>query len=158
MTTISDLVKSGRITFGHASAEWATESLADGGFVNVTVPVKLDGAPLGTAFVGAFVIASTGGSIDSETHDEVTRHGYAINPYVGASGHERRWEYENELVDLDELADDEDNAESALMDAAAASHSIDYEKMFADALRDRLQDDDLSTRELLRAVQAIAHD
>ena len=140
-TTIAELIASGRIKFGSAThVEWGTNDLAQGGWVNIDVPVRLDGVPLGTALVGAWVLA-----------DEVGRTGYTIDDYAYS---DCQWTG----AKLETLAPDDDNAEAELLRAAEASHSVDYDDYFRDALRARLSAGHDDTYRLLAAVRALAHD
>lgn len=151
------------IAFGQPTIQFDTNAkLHQGGWINISVPVTViptsaenPGTKLGDALIGAWVWTDHNvGGASSDVYDECKRSGWAIRHYTG---HERRFEYENELVDLAKLTGmDEEDAEEAILDAAMEIDGIDLEEIYAAALRQRLAEteNDLTYR-LIDAVAAL---
>jgi hypothetical protein len=154
-----------RISFGAPTAEFDTNSRPhEGGWINITVPVIADDGsggkyPAGTAYIGVWVYTDQTGveGKTSDVYDECQRTGYAFRAY---RGHERRFEYATELVNLPELLGDpemdDDDAEAAILDEAAEQADYDLDETFAAALRARLENTERDyTWSLIRAVAAL---
>lgn len=158
--TIDALLK--RLTFGRPTdIEWGSNdgSAADGGWINVTVPVALDGCPIGQALIGAWVYTDADGGpreVSSDIYDEARRAGWAVRTY---RGNERILELTVAVADLVFVSDEDvtiHEIESAILDAADDSHDADYGEIFAAQLRERLADTERdSVYHLMRAVRAL---
>lgn len=146
------------LTFGaprNVAYDTNDDSPTKGGWINAEVPVSLDGAPYGVAYIGAWVYTDHDLAPTQDANDECERTGYAFRSY---RGHDRRWSYEREdLVDAEDIFPDADAAEQALLDAADDAADIDYDEIFRDVLRKHLADklDDASTYDLIRAIRAL---
>jgi hypothetical protein len=153
------------LTFGPAKDVFFDShatSPADGGWINATIPVSLDGRLIGSAMIGAWIYTDVDDGINASTHDEVVRYGYAIRPYRGV---DRQFIETDDEVDgvedliLEHAPDYEvDEVEDLILDAAG-KHAPDYEEAFAAQLRQRLgatgATENDSTSSLLAAVRAL---
>ena len=160
MTDLTDtpFEASGRISFGPPTdIEFSTYgSPADGGRISANIPILVDNHVYAYALVGAFVYTDTG-SLGEREAAEVRRSGFAIVPYSDA---QRRMEYTPDAnPDLEDLVPNASNPEQVLLDAAERTADIDYEAIFANALRDRLMGASHEfTVALINAVRALDHE
>lgn len=148
-----------RISFGRAiDVHYGTngDSPTQGGWINATVPVLIDGQPYAHAMVGCWVYTDHDLGPTADVHDECRRTGYAFRSY---EGHDRQLELVAGAadVDLDDLLPDADDAEQELLSAAEAEADVDYDAVFAAALRERLEKmtDSAGVYDLIRAVRAL---
>lgn len=150
--------------------ETDSESITHGGWINIAVPVAVNDKAIGTAHIGAWVYTDHEEVIgqSQDVHDECKRSGFAIRSY---EGNDRRFEPVESIVPWqtffalsdEEVETDEYAAldiESLILDEAE-SHAtgfrgVDYEELFTEALREKLQDTDgYYVYALMQAVRAL---